>query len=365
MRGLGLGLLGVVATIAYKLGPSFTKLGGTTMSRFSAATSCDAFSSDSRLLWEGKDEKDGDCLQIVRMNLQDLSRHHYDWALKENWTPSKGSLEPVYALGREERGFYALNKNGRTIATVSAIEYPNLKTVFVGFFICDKEFRGQGYGKKLWLKVIGDLQKEDYVVSLDCFDHMLPIYQKLGFHKIGYDIVWNYIQEQKQELTELQQEFFSARTLDSNDRATLDAIVAFDAQHLLDSPERKNFLTKWVRKESTQTIVAKDLKGEVVGYGVLSRRLTATKGEFGYRIGPLVVTNESVGLTILNGLKEMAGNEPVFMDTCESHSTAAKLAKQGAFKEVARLNRMSTQAGKEHRVPDADVGLTSLAYSPL
>lgn len=101
----------------------------------------------------------------------------------------------------------------------------------------------------------------------------------------------------------------------------------------------------------------------MIGYGVLSRRLTADKGEFGYRIGPLVVSNASIGLTIVNDLKKIAGKEPVFMDTCESHQASTRLAELGSFKPIARLNRMSTQAASVHTVPDADFGLTSLAYS--
>lgn len=369
MRTSTFRVLGAFAATAYKLtttSPNVMKMAGgmpPATARF-GTVSCDGLAQGTELLWQGKDEKDGDDLEIVRMSLSDLGRYHYDWALKENWTPSKGSLEPVYALGTGERGFYALNKSGRTIATLSAIEYPKLKTVFVGFFITDKDFRGQGYGKKLWAKVIGDLQKEGNVISLDCLDHMLPVYQKLGFHKIGYDIVWNYVEGQKQELAELRQELFSTHSLMNTDQATLDAVVTFDSQHLLDSLERKSFLAKWIQKESTQTVVARDTDGNVVGYGVLSKRLTATKGEFGYRIGPLVVTNETAGLAILDRLKKMAGTEPVFMDTCESQKVATRLVELSAFKPAAQLNRMSTQADSQHQVPEADIGLTSLAYSP-
>lgn len=340
---------------------------GTTMMKSSISFQKGDAAREGRVLWQGKDEKDGDDLQIIRMNKEELGQFHYAWALKENWTPAKGSLEPVYALAPGERGFYALHKSGRTIATVSAMEYPKLNTVFVGFFICDKEFRGQGYGKKLWTHVVGGLQEQGYEVALDCLDHMLPVYQKLGFHKIGCDIVWKYVEEQKRELTALKQEFCSTHTLDVADQDALGAILAFDAQHLFDSPERKAFLEQWIRKEATQTIVAKDPEGNMIGYGVLSRRLTATQGEFGYRIGPLITTNENAGSLLIEALKARVGQEPVFMDTCESHGIATKLAQQGAFQIGAKLNRMSTttQTEKTHQVPEAGVGLTSLAYSPF
>ena len=91
MRALGLGLLGAVVS-AYKLTPTLMKTGGIMNAVRESSKWVGALPRDSKSLWRGTDEKDGDDLEIVRMDLSDLSRYHYDWALKEKWTPAKGSL---------------------------------------------------------------------------------------------------------------------------------------------------------------------------------------------------------------------------------------------------------------------------------
>ena len=117
-------------------------------------------------------------------------------------------------------------------------------------------------------------------------------------------------------------------------------------------------------KQSTITVVAKNLKGQIVGYGVMSRRLTS-QGESGFRIGPLVVSDDKAGEMLLNHFKEAAGLDAIFMDTCGSQSAATHLATTGGFKKVVALNRMSTNAEAKHQVGGANRGLTSLTYSPF
>lgn len=304
----------------------------------------------------------GNYLEITRMDLTELSHYHYSWAIAQDWAPTKDSLDAIFYL--DTTGFYCLKKNGETVATVSAIKYPKLKIVYVGFFISDQKFRGQGYGKLLWHSVMQELKKEGYTVTLSCLDHLLPLYQKLGFTRTGDDIVWSYIANNEAPASVQKNDAIEIVVVEGAQHELLESIVQYDAQHIHDSPERKTFLLKWMIKQSTITVAAKNLSGEMVGYGVMSRRLTS-QGESGFRIGPLVVSDDKAGEMLLNHFKDAAGLDAIFMDTCGSQSAAAHLAAIGKFKKVIVLNRMSTNVNAKHQVSGANRGLTSLAYSPF
>ena len=187
--------------------------------------------------WKGKR---GDHLEIIRMDFAELSHYHYSWAIAQDWAPTKDSLDAIFCL--DATGFYCLKKNGETVATVSAIKYPKLKIAYIGFFISDQKFRGKGYGKLLWQSVMQELKKEGYTVTLSCLDPLLPLYQKLGFTRIGDDIIWSYVANNEAPASFPKNDTIEIVVVDSAQHELLESIAQYDAQHIHDSPERKIFL---------------------------------------------------------------------------------------------------------------------------
>lgn len=308
-------------------------------------------------------DKQNNILDVIQMNFAELQDHHYTWALNQSWTPAKDSVSAVFAM--DNTGFYCLKKNNETIVTLSAVKYPLLNTAHLGFFISKQNYRGQGYGKLLWQNVVEKLSQDGYTLTLDCLDQMLPLYQKLGFEKIGQDTIWTYTANNETTLqTGSVDNSIQISEVDTSNHALLQSVVSFDAEHIHASSERRDFLDKWMIKDHTTTVVAHNDAGHVIGYAVLSRRLT-TKGESGYRIGPMAVNDAKASELILNHLKYKAGTESLFIDTCNNQPIATNLMKASMFKPIAILNRMSTQHDAVHKVNEANIGLTSLAYAPF
>jgi GNAT superfamily N-acetyltransferase len=69
--------------------------------------------------------------------------------------------------------------NGKVIGTATALNHSDI-IAWIGMVLVDKSFRGQGIGKMLLTKIIGEL-KNFRSIKLDATPAGLPLYQKLGF----------------------------------------------------------------------------------------------------------------------------------------------------------------------------------------
>lgn len=298
--------------------------------------------------------EDGREFSVSRMDEQTLAGYHYDWALAEGWAPTKDSLEATMALDTD--GFYRLTDNGgKTLSTISAVRYPLLMRAQLGFFIANP--KGEGYGGMLWRIVVGRMQSEGYDLELDCFDKMIPVYEKLGFHQVGSDSV--YCLKNRDDLVREGE----VEDIDT-DAESASEIVAYDQRVLAKFCNRDAFLAAWLMKGGTSVAVARDANDQVVGYGVMSTRMTKHKGEHGFRIGPLVADSDVAARQVLTTLCAKAIGGPVFVDVSHAHPSVVSLVESLGFGHAVTFTRMSTTpVAGEH--PAVCYGLTSLAYSPI
>jgi GNAT superfamily N-acetyltransferase len=104
-----------------------------------------------------------------------------DWARREGWNPGPHDAEAFFATDPE--GFYGYWLDGELAGGGSLVSYGGAFG-FMGFFIMKPEYRGQGWGRKLWLlrrdRLLERL-RPGASIGMDGVVAMQPFYQRGGF----------------------------------------------------------------------------------------------------------------------------------------------------------------------------------------
>lgn len=109
------------------------------------------------------------------MTLPDLERA-LDWAANEGWNPGLEDAAAFYAADPD--GFLMGWLNGTPIAAISAIRH-SADFGFLGLYICQPEYRGQGYGWQIWQAAMELFGRR--TVGLDGVVEQQGNYAKSGF----------------------------------------------------------------------------------------------------------------------------------------------------------------------------------------
>lgn len=227
--------------------------------------------------------------------------------------------------------------NGEPIGCISAVAYDQ-HVGFLGFYIVKPEYRGRGFGIKIW-QVAMDYLGTNRNIGLDGVIAQQDNYKKSGFHiayrhiryqGIGGGVVFSNIVPLKtvpfQELVDYDRQLFPA--------------------------QRAKFLQNWLNlPESAAWGVLEN--GHLVGYGVIR------PSESGYRIGPLFANNEEIAEEILQALLTKSINAPVFIDIPDINPQAIALVQRHKMQPGFETARMYTK-----ETPDLPMnrifGVTSL-----
>ncbi|MDF5720545.1 MAG: GNAT family N-acetyltransferase [Rhizonema sp. PD37] len=208
--------------------------------------------------------------------------------------------------------------NNELVASISAVAYSKDFAV-LGFYIVKPQFRGRGFGMKMWRAAMAYLGTERNI-SLDGEIAQLPNYQKSGFQityrhiryeAVGGGVMPSGIVELKtvpfEKLVAYNQEFFPA--------------------------ERKHFLQLWI-KQPNSAALGVIREGDIVGYGVIRKSHT------GFRIGPLNADDEQIAEQLLLALLAFGSDARVFLDVPDANPEAIKLAQRYGMKAVSESVRM-------------------------
>lgn len=273
--------------------------------------------------------------QITTMSFTEVE-FAIELAAAEGWNPGLYDIDAFYAADPE--GFLIGKLENEPIGTISAIKYEE-DFGFVGFYIVKPEFRGQGYGYKLWQAAMQRLQGRN--VGLDGVVEQQPNYRKSGFQ-----LAYRNIRQQgltggsipyDSGLVELQNLNFS--DIEAYDR------VFFPAQ-------RHNFLKKWLQQPQSKSY-AYIKRNKLAGYGMIRSCCE------GFKIGPLFAENKHIAELIFLALRaSMKPGQPLFWDTPEVNKAALQLAEKYKMKVSFETARMYT--GQFPKIPtDKIFGITT------
>ncbi|MBI2465151.1 GNAT family N-acetyltransferase [Candidatus Shapirobacteria bacterium] len=243
------------------------------------------------------------------------------WAAKEGWNPGLGDAEVFWKTDPE--GFVALEVDGEMVGSGSIVSYGG-KFGFMGFFIVKPEFRGKGWGTKLWHwrrdKLLSRLNK-GAPIGMDGVFAMQPFYAKGGFVLAHRDM-------RMEGVGKIMQFSENVKAIEVDD---LDEISSLDVKFF--GYERRTFLQGWLLMNNSQALKYVD-GGEIKGYGVVRKCQT------GYKIGPLFADNYEVADELFRAMSTFADGEPIYLDVPEINIDGMKLAKNYNMKECFGCARM-------------------------
>jgi len=244
-----------------------------------------------------------------------------EWAAKEGWNPGIYDADCFYSADSD--GFFIGLLGDEPIATISAIKYGE-SFGFIGFYIVKPEYRGKGYGIKIWNAGLKYLEGRN--IGLDGVVSQQDNYKKSGF-KLAYRNIRHEGRgggdfPEYSEIVRLST--LSFETIDSYDRTLF--------------PEnRTQFLKSWVNQPGCNALGIMQ-NGKLAGYGVIRRC------RFGYKTGPLFADSPELAENLFLALKSrIKPSETFYIDTPEVNQPAVALAERYNMKVVFETARMYTR----------------------
>ena len=253
---------------------------------------------------------------IRRMRREELSLAA-DWAAAEGWNPGLNEAACFYAA--DPNGFFLGLLNGEPVATISGVAYDETFG-FLGFYIGKPEYRGQGYGLRIWQACMDYLG--DRNVGLDGV-----VEQQDNYKRSGFNFAYNHVRYEGigqagevSGVVPLAQLPFAEG--EAYDRACFPV-------------PRSGFLEAWLSMPESSALGVQR-GGRLAGYGVIRRC------RVGHKIGPLFADDAEAAESLFRGLSAQAPGEPIFLDIPDVNSAAKALVARHGMTPVFQTARMYT-----------------------
>ncbi|CAK0779220.1 GNAT family N-acetyltransferase [Azospirillaceae bacterium] len=262
------------------------------------------------------------------------------WAETEGWAPGDGDADAFYTTDPE--GFLGVFVNNQLVASLSAVVYDR-SYGFLGFYMVRPEWRGRGFGLRLWHAGMAYLDGVR-TIGLDGVLKQQDVYRRAGFVPAYHTSRYSGVIEAKpvQPSSALGVELLSGFSFDE--------VLAYDVRHFPVS--RRKFLDSWLHYPSH---IAYGLRrnGRLAGYGCLR---SAAQG---LRIGPLFADDADAASALMDALVEAAVGQRLFIDIPEVNRAASSLMSRLGLTPIFETVRM--YAGPLPALPrDRIFGVTSL-----
>ncbi len=282
--------------------------------------------------------------QIRQMTRDELTLV-VSWAAAEGWNPGLYDAECFYAA--DPSGFLIGLLDGEPIASISVVKY-GTDFGFLGFYIVRPEFRGQGYGFRIWQAGLAYLEGRN--VGLDGVVEQQDNYIKSGFTLAHRNIRYEGIGSAGSEPFLGSEAEDSSISLVDLDSVPIEKVIEYDRGIFLG--QRAAFMDCWVRSPNHRT-VGLIHNQNIAGYGVLR------PCQQGYKIGPLFADSPQVAEYLFLSLRaEVEPDSPFYLDVPSTNVAAVALAEKYQMTSVFETARMYNKS--EPNLPlDRIFGITT------
>lgn len=244
-----------------------------------------------------------------------------DWAAQEGWNPGLEDADPFRSV--DPRGFLGLFFDDALAACISALAYDE-GFAFIGFYICRKDMRGNGYGLQLWKAALTRLG--DRTVGLDGVVAQQANYAASGFAPAHRNIRYTGRPSAAGPPTA------SIVDVGESHVGLVEAIIDYD-RGCFPAP-RAAFVRRWIRRTSTRRTVAFVERRSVRGYG------TVRACREGFKIGPLFADDAQIAAAILEALLSPCSGAEATLDIPEPNDAARQLAERYRMSPTFETLRM-------------------------
>jgi GNAT superfamily N-acetyltransferase len=259
---------------------------------------------------------DVDRLKIAPATAEDV-RLFADWAAAEGWNPGLADAPAFHAT--DPGGFLLGRLDGEPIASISIVRY-DPGYAFLGFYIVRPEFRGRGFGLRIWQAAID--RGGDRVIGLDGVPGQQANYAKSGFvlarRNARYEGTAGGSAPEDGGIVPL---------------ATIpfEAVVAYDDGVFL--VPRHQFLLRWLAMPGTASFGAM-VDGRLGGFGVVRPCRSGSK------VGPLFADDASIAERLFAALRAAARPGPLFVDVPDPNGAGVALVTAHGFTPMFETARM-------------------------
>ena len=226
-----------------------------------------------------------------------------DWAAEEGWNPGLHDADCFYAA--DPGGFLVGLLGDEPIATISVVKFGN-SFGFLGFYIVKPEYRGKGYGIKIWNAGLASLSGR--TIGLDGV-----VAQQDNYKKSGFALAYSNVRYQGTGGGN----FPADSGIVPLSALAFEDICAYDQPFFPDN--RRAFLRCWIDQPQSAALgILRNNK--VAGYGVLRKCRT------GFKVGPLFADSPECAEQLFLALKSHAPEgAPVFLDIPAVNAAAVDL----------------------------------------
>lgn len=236
------------------------------------------------------------------------------WAKTEGWNPGLADAGPFHAADPD--GFIGCFGDGVMAAAISAVRYGS-DFGFVGLYIAHPDFRGKGYGRRVWDAGMAHLAGR--TIGLDGVAEQQANYRSMGFVSAYETVRWS--------------GRFSASC--SNDIVPvagelLPKIIEYDRQFF--PAERSAFLAEWLRSPRAAFAVMNN--GAIRGIAVMRQC------HDGFKIGPLFAQTPVDVEKLMGACGRLAGDGPIHIDVPVAREAFSSLLESHGFTKAFVTSRM-------------------------
>jgi GNAT superfamily N-acetyltransferase len=256
-----------------------------------------------------------------------------EWAAREGWNPGWHDAECFHAADPD--GFLVGELDGAPIGCISAVSYGG-EFGFIGLYIVRPEFRGRGFGMRLWRAAMDRLAGMN--VGLDGV-----VAQQANYAKSGFRLAYRNIRYGGTAARFANHGRSAARVLAAADVPLAD-LVAYD--RAIFPASRESFLEVWISQPQTGAFAAVDDGGRLLGYAAVR------PAREGWKIGPLAANDLATARQLYAAAAAHAGEgSMLYLDVPEPNDDARRLAEELPMSPVFETARMYTGAA-----PAIDLG---------
>eukprot|EP01071_Lankesteria_metandrocarpae_P007208 Lankesteria_metandrocarpae@DN4613_c0_g3_i1.p1 len=256
----------------------------------------------------------------------------YDWGVKLGWTPGLRDGDLFFNVSCE--GWFVGVIDGEVVGSCMGVKYGDDEYGFVGVYIVKEGFRGLGYGKQLFDKVMKYLEPCDNI-GLDSVLSKRSLYEKLGFHYAWTNGGWRGTRGSMIRNIENNGVTSNRYCVDVGCGIRVEDLLKYDLGVF--GVERRHLMKMMIDAKEHVTCIATCNKGEFVGYGML-RKCNAD-----YKLGPLMADNMEVAEAIFVKLMEYAEPQTpvrIYVPSCNEDATS--WIKRKGFQPCLTCARMYT-----------------------
>jgi ribosomal protein S18 acetylase RimI-like enzyme len=263
------------------------------------------------------DTEDGFIVRTMSAHEVEMSM---EWAALEGWNPGWHDARHFRLVDPE--GFFVGLLQGEPVACLAAVAYDECFG-FIGLYIVKPEFRGKGFGMRIWQHGMRYLAGRN--IGLDGV-----VAQQANYRKSGFKLAYRNIRYQGR----VEGRGGASAMASAATEVPLERLFAYDRQCF--PAAREGFVSAWIAQPDAVAL-AMVIQGRVAGYGAV-RRCKA-----GCKVGPLFADDVDVASGLLRALAASMPGEVIVLDVPQANPAAVALAQSHGLTSVFETARMYTK----------------------